>query len=126
MTEHKYIEEFTLEGKNFIYIDLSGLKQNDEFTERVNVIMPEIAKYPEKSLYTITNVESVWFVNTKSKELVSQYMKANEPYVKCGAVIGLDGIKKIMINAIFTLSGRSNMHFAFTKEQAIKWLLKHK
>jgi len=121
--EQKYTEEFSLEGKNFIYIDLSGTKSNNEFNERIKVIMPEIAKYPEKSLYTITNVENIRF-DTKSKEIVAQYMIFNKPYVKFGAVIGIDGIKKIMINAIFALSGRSNMYFAFTKEQAIEWLLK--
>ena len=123
--EHKYTEEFTLEGKDFIYIDLSGIKSNNEFNERIKVIVPEISKYPEKSLYTITNVENIRF-DTKSKEIVAQYMTTNKPYVKFGAVIGIDGIKKIMINAIFALSGRSNMHFAFTKEQAIEWLLKQK
>jgi len=119
----KYTDEFTLEGRNFIYIDLSGIKSNDEFNERIKVIEPEIAKHPEKSLYTITNVENIRF-DTKSKEIVAQYMSRNKPYVKFGSVIGIDGIKKIMINAIFTLSGRKNMHFDFTKEQAIEWLLK--
>ena len=123
MSGQKYTEEFTLEGRSFIYIDLSGIKSNDEFNERIKVIEPEIAKHPEKSVYTITNVENIRF-DTKSKEIVAQYMARNKPYVKAGSVIGIDGIKKIMINAIFTLSGRSNMHFDFTKEQAIEWLLK--
>ena len=121
----KYTEEFTLEGRNFMYIDLSGIKSNSEFNERIKVIEPEIAKHPEKSLHTITNVENIRF-DTESKEIVAQYMTRNKPYVKYGAVIGIDGIKKIMINAIFLLSGRSNMHFAFTKEQAVEWLLKQK
>ena len=121
--ENKYTEDFTLEGRNFLYIDLSGIKSNDEFTERTKIIMPEIAKYPENSLYTITNVDNIRF-DTKSKEIVAQYMVSNKPYVRFGSVIGIDGIKKIMINAIFTLSGRNNMHFDFTKEQAIEWLLK--
>ena len=123
--EQKYTEDFTLEGRNFIYIDFSGVKSNNEFKERIKVIMPEIAKYPENSLYTITNVDNIRF-DTKSKEIVAKYMTINKPYVKFGAVIGIDGIKKIMINAIFALSGRSNMYFAFTKEQAIEWLLKQK
>ena len=120
--EPTYIDEFSLEGKNFIYIDLSGIKTNDVFNERIKVIEPTISKYPENSLYTITNVESIRF-DSESKEIVAQYMARNKPYVKYGAVIGLDGIKKIMINAIFALSGRKNMHFAFTKEKAIEWLL---
>ena len=117
-----YTEEFALEGKTFIYIDLSGTKTNDDFNERIKLIEPVISKYPENSLYTITNVENIRF-DSQSKEIVAQYMTRNKPYVKYGAVIGLDGIKKIMINAIFTLSGRKNMHYAFTKEKAIEWLL---
>ena len=120
--EPTYTYEFMLDGKSFIYIDLSGLKKNDDFNERIRLIEPIIAKYPENSLYTITNVENIRF-DSQSKEIVAQYMGRNKPFVKYGAVIGLDGIKKIMINAIFTLSGRKNMHFALTKEKAIEWLL---
>ena len=121
--QQMYTDEFTIDGKSFIYIDLSGVKTNDDFNERIKLIEPAITKYPENSLYTITNVENIRF-DSESKEIVAQYMKRNKPYVKFGAVIGLDGIKKIMINAIFALSGRRNMHFAFTKEKAIEWLLK--
>ena len=121
--EQKYTEEFVLNDRNFVYIDLSNVKSNDEVIERIKVIKPVIAKHPENSLYTITNVENIRF-DTKSKEIVAEYMTHNKPYVRFGTVIGIDGIKKIMINAIFALSGRSNMHFAFTKEQAIEWLLK--
>ena len=121
--ERKYTEEFIRDGKNFIYIDLSGIKSNEEFNERILLIEPEISKHAEHSLYTITNVENIRF-DSESKKIVARYMTRNKPYVKFGAVIGIDGIKKIMINAIFTLSGRNNMQFFLTKEQAIEWLLK--
>jgi len=51
-------------------------------------------------------------------------MAHNKPYVKYGAVIGVDGIKKIMVNAIFKLCGRDNMTFISSKDAAVKWLLK--
>jgi hypothetical protein len=53
-------------------------------------------------------------------------MTHNKPYVAYGAVIGADSIKQIMLNAVFALSGRRNMHIASTKEEAIKWLLTQK
>ena len=116
------IEEFGLQGKNFMYIDLSNLMANDDFILLTQRIEPMIAKYPEHSLYTVTNIENVRF-DSKSTDLVIKYMKNNKPYVKYGAVIGLDGIKKLMVSTIVKLSGRSNMHFAFTREQAVEWLL---
>jgi len=116
------LEEFTLDGKNFIYIDFSELKENEEFIKISKTVEPIIAKYPPMSLYTITNVENIRF-DSGSKEIVANYMRNNKPYVKHGAVIGLDGIKKIMISSLFKLSGRGDLHFAFSKEQAVEWLL---
>ena len=115
-------EEFSLQGKNFIYIDLSNLMANDDFIKVTQAIEPMIAKYPEHSLYTVTNIENVRF-DSKSADLIVKYMKRNKPYVKYGAVIGMDGIKKTMVSTIVKLSGRNNIHFAFTREQAIEWLL---
>ena len=119
----EYIEEFTLREKNFIYIDLSGVKSNYDFCKRVGAIMPVIEKYPLNSLYTITNVENTRF-DSESKNSLRDYLKHNSLYVKYGTVIGMDGIKKIMAKSMFQVAGRTNMHFAFTKEQAIEWLMK--
>jgi hypothetical protein len=118
----KRIEEFKRDGRNFIYFDLSNFKSNNEFTQFIEESKPMIEKYAEKSLYTITNIENVRF-DTKTKELVAQWTEHNKPYVKFGAVIGVDGIKKMMVNMIFTMSKRANMTFASSKEHAIEWLL---
>jgi hypothetical protein len=120
----KRIEEFSRDGKNFVYIDYSGITSHSEFLKIAGEIEAVIAKYPEKSLYTITNVENVRF-DSHSKEIVRKYMEFNKPYVKYGVVIGLDGIKKMLVTAVMKLSGRTNMHFAFSKECAIEWLLKY-
>jgi hypothetical protein len=119
------IEEFTREGKKFIYFDLSNFKSNNEFTQFIEKSKPMIEKYAEHSLYTITNIENVRF-DTKTKELVAQWMEHNKPYVKFGAVTGIDGIKKIMVNMIFAMSKRTNMTFVSSKEQAIEWLLQQR
>ena len=117
------IEEFVRDGKNFIYLDLSGFMTNDEFVKLIEESKPVIEKYAERQLYTITNIESVKF-DTKTKKIVAEWMEHNKPYVKYGAVIGMDSIKKIMVNAIFALSGRKNMTSASTKEDAVAWLLR--
>jgi hypothetical protein len=116
------IDEFTVDDKNFMYIDFSNLVTNTEFLKVISEVEPIIAKYPSKSLYTITNIEKIKF-DTKSKEIVARYVKHNEPYVKHGVIIGIDGIKKVFVTAALKLGGRSNMHFAFSKEKAINWLL---
>jgi hypothetical protein len=49
-------------------------------------------------------------------------MDFNRPYVRQGAVIGLDGIKRIMVNSVLKMSGRNNMKFFHTRDEALKWL----
>jgi hypothetical protein len=39
-----------------------------------------------------------------------------------GAVIGLDGIKRIMVNSILKISGRNNMKFFRSRDEAAQWL----
>ena len=116
------VEEFTQGGKDFVYIDFSGLNMDTDFLEVIKVAEPVISKYPEKSVYTITNIANIRF-DSHTKDVAARYTEHNKPYVKYGVVIGLDGIKKMMAHAVFKLSGRSNYTFAFTKERAIEWLL---
>jgi len=118
----KRIEQFTHDDRDFVYLDLSGFKNNDDFIGFINESKPIISKYAENSLYTITNIEDIRF-DSKTKEVVAEWTECNKPYVKRGAVIGINGIKKIMVNAIFAISGRKNMIFATTKEEAVKRLL---
>jgi hypothetical protein len=117
------IEEFTQEGKDFVYYDLSDFKTNDEFREFVEAAKKYVAQHGEHSLFTITNIKDVKF-DSETKSIVAEWMEYNKPYVKFGTVIGFDGIKKIMVNAIFKLCGRKNMVFVSNKEQAVEWLLK--
>jgi len=118
----KRIEEFTRDGKNFIYFDLSGIKSNDEYMKVIEDSRQRVSKYDENSLYTITNIEGVRY-DTTTKKVVAEWMAQNKPYVKYGVCIGVDGIKRIMLNAIFALSGRKNMELALSKDLAIELLL---
>jgi hypothetical protein len=118
-------EEFIIGTRNFMFIDFSGFKNVDDFNKLIGLLKPAIAKYPLNTLNTITNLENVR-IDTDFKEIAIEYMAHNKPYVKYGVIIGIDGIKKIMANTVIKLSGRKNMFFTFTKEQAVEWILGQK
>jgi len=117
------IEEFVLSECSFIYFDLSEFETNDEYKRFVEVAKKRVAKYAEQSLFSITNIKNVRF-NSETRKIVAEWMDYNKPYIKYGAVIGFDGIKKLMVNAIFRMSGRKNMIFSSNREHATEWLLK--
>ena len=117
------IEEFSKDSKKIVYYDFSNFQMLEDYEKLIEDAKSRIVKYPMNSLLTITNIASVKF-DTSVKEAFAAWMAFNKPYVKCGAVIGVDGIKKIMANAVFVASGRSNMKCVHTREQAVEWLLK--
>lgn len=117
------IEEFSVDGKNFVYYDFSDFQLLDDYATVIEEAKLGIVKYPKNSVLTITNITNIKF-DTRVKEAIAKWMAFNKPFVKYGAVIGVGGIKRIMTNATFAASGRSNMKCLHTKEQAIEWLLK--
>lgn len=117
------IEEFKQDGKNFVYIDFSGLKTDVEFREQIELIKKTVSKYPEQSVYTITNLSDIRFDPT-IKDAVLDYLRHNKPYIKYAVIFGMDGIKKMMIDSMLKLSGRNNISCAFTKEKAIELALR--
>jgi len=117
------IEEFTVEGKSFLYFDLSEFKENSEYMELIKLAEKCITKYAEHSVLTITNIRDVKF-DSETKKIVADWMEHNKPYVIRGVVIGFDGIKRMLVNAIFKMGGRKNMVFFPNREQAVEWLLK--
>ena len=118
------IEEFTRDGKNFIYFDLSDLQKLDDFVQLMEVAKLIIAKYSELSVHTIINVKHTRF-DTSVKEVLVKWLEYNKPYVNNGVIVGINGIKKIMLDSILSMSGRMNMVCLPKKETAINWLMQN-
>ena len=116
------IEEFTRGGKTFIYIDFSNLKTNEEISQMIDRAKPVISSYPYNSVFTITNFDGLRY-DRDSKNLIIPYTEENQPYVKAGAIVGLDNFKRIMANTIFTVTGRKNLIIMNTKEEAIQFFI---
>ena len=61
------IEEFTIDGKNFMYVDVSNIKQNSGFVDVVERVKSLISQYPENSIYMILNIANISF-DTETKK----------------------------------------------------------
>ena len=116
------IEEFSRDGKNFIYIDYCGLASVEDLVELIRRAQKVIAEYPESSVYTISNIAN-FRIDSRIKEIFTNFMEFNKRYVKYGVIIGIDGIKKIMTQVLMKKTNRMNINFAFTKEGAIGLIL---
>ena len=91
-----------------------------ELLRRVEEVKKWISKQPRGSLLTITDVTKQNF----DKEIISVFSGLathNKPYVKAGAVVGIEGLLKVAYNTIMMVSGR-NMPIFETREKAMVWL----
>jgi hypothetical protein len=107
-------------GKKIFFIDFSDL----QFIDQVKAVAEEIKKYvpqqPPNSIYSLTTIEGMHF-NNSIKEVFTELAKLNKPYVKAGAIVGVDGLKQILFNGIMKLSGRDMKSFS-SMELAKEWL----
>jgi len=122
MEKTENYEEFTVEGKDIMYIDLSHIKTVEKFLAVFEKVERAIEAHPKNSLYTIANIEGT-VIDTSTRDAFVKYLEHNKPYVKKGVLIGVDGVAKIVTADMENKSGRNKFHIAFTKEKAIEWIL---
>jgi hypothetical protein len=54
---------------------------------------------------------------------MKEFTKANTPYIKAAAVVGISGLLEVAMSAVAKFSGRSFISFK-TRSEAVEWLLK--
>ena len=116
------IEEFEIDGKPFVHIDMSMLESRAELGEVAKMVGDVVSKHPEGSLYIITNIAEFW-LDSEAEAFFEQCIEHNVKYAKACAVTGIDGIKKLMVSSAAKRAGHSRIYFTFTKERAIECML---
>ena len=82
-----------------------------------------IVRQPLLSILMLTNVENLAF-NRASSNVMREYTRANDSYVRASAIIGLDRLRRVVFEAIRRASGQNMAAFA-SREQALNWLATH-
>lgn len=115
------IETFKHGEKQVICFDLSDIKSNAELRDVVENAKEAMEAFEHHSVYSITNINRIVF-DTKTKEIAADWMAFNKPFVINAAFIGATGMRKIMMNMVFALSGRTNVKLFNDMEQALDWI----
>lgn len=61
------------------------------------------------------------FFDTETVDILKEFTASNKPYVKASAVVGIKGLKKMMLDLVSKFSGRTFKQ-CDTREEAAKWL----
>lgn len=117
----KKLELIKHEGKIIVYLDFSNMRDKAEIIQLENDGADYIRSQAPKSVLTLTNMNGMFF-NNDIKKFFEEVVKGNAPYVKVGAVIGMNGLISIMYNTFIKMTGRNIRSFK-SKEEALEFLV---
>jgi hypothetical protein len=79
-----------------------------------------IAKEPPKSVLAVFDASGSVF-NNDVLNVMKEFTKANNPYIKAASVVGINGLLKIALTAVSKFSGREFITFN-SRPEAMDWL----
>ncbi len=118
----KKLETVQHMGKSIFVLDLTDANPNNvkEITEDAQV---KIASAPPKSALILTDVTGAVY-NNVSSTAIKDFSSKNTPYVKASAVVGADGLRAVLLQAVAAITKREFKTFN-TRNDALDWLANH-
>ena len=113
------IKFITHKGKQILHIDFSNCN-SQEMLGYMQEAHRVISGQPKNSVLTLTDVTNAHYNRAVSAAL-KEYTNANKPFVKAAAVVGVTGMKEVILNAIILFTRRSFSLFD-NIEKAKEWL----
>ena len=116
----KRVQVIDYKGKEIIYLDFSNCNVSEVFLV-IQMAKTIIRVQPHNSVLTLTNVTGTKY-NREVIQAMKEFANRNKPFVKAGAVIGIDGLKRVVYDAITRFSER-NLPAFDDIEKAKDWLV---
>jgi hypothetical protein len=106
-------------GTQILHIDFSNCSPQ-EMLNHMQQAQRIISAQPKNSVFTLTDVTNAHYDRQVSAAL-KEYTNANKPFVKVAAIVGVTGLKEVILNAIIFFTRRSFSLFN-SIEEAKEWL----
>jgi hypothetical protein len=114
-------EWITHQGKRILYMNLA-IKTLEELKERIKIMKPVIEKEPPKSVLCIVDVKDANF-SPEITQMIKDFAKGNEPYIKVTACIGVEGLKHVIFTGVLAFTKRKNLVLKKSRPEALDWLV---
>ena len=109
------------QGVRILLVDFSGIRPGQEFDDSLQECKEIIHAQPEGSVLALFDATDGMF-NNEVIESLKEFAKANTPYMKATALIGVKGLLKVALMTISRFSGREFKTFS-TREEALAYLV---
>ncbi len=81
----------------------------------------QIRKLPPKSALILTDATHAVY-SRDSAAALKAFSRGNTPYIKASAVVGVEGVLFILMQAVIRVTGR-HYHVCKTRAEAMEWLI---
>jgi len=105
-------------GKKILHLNFANCSV-DEVFQTIEMSKAAIRTQSPASVLTLTDVTNTAF-NRKVSEAMKEFVVHNKPYV-VAAVVGVTGLKQVILNAVMKLNGRKLTAY-HTLAEARDWL----
>lgn len=118
--DSKYWYFVTFKGKNILVNDYIGLNEQQIVIEIENILKRFLAGEVKDVLFLLDVTDAKY--NTKVAEVFHKAAKVAKPYIRKSAVVGIDGIKSIILSAVNRFSDIGIRPFN-SRNEAFEWLV---
>ncbi len=107
-------------GKPILMIDFSHLERTEDILEVIRAAKELVSRQPPSSVRTLSNVYRARYT-PPVMDAIKELAVHNRPYVTAAAVVGMEGLHRILFRAVLMFS-RRNMESFDTVDAARDWL----
>jgi len=108
-------------GKRVFNIDFTNSNIND-INNTIEIAKPMISREPMNSILCLVDTTGSRF-STEVSESMKKFSLHNKPYMKMTALVGIEGLQKVILNGVILFTGRKNLITKNTREEALDWLV---
>lgn len=110
----------TFKGKKMLMEDFTKMTPGANFTRLLKKARSVIASEPAQSVLAIFDATDCSF-NSETLAQVKEFTKANTPFIKQSAVVGMNGLLQVALSAVSKYSSRDFQTFN-SIEEAMEFL----
>lgn len=108
-------------GAQVLMMNFAGFNAAADALPHIAAAAALIAAQPPASLRTIVDVTGSK-CNIEVVESLKQFVAGNRPYIIASAIVGMNGLQRIILDGILTFSSRSNLKSFPARTEALHWL----
>ncbi len=107
-------------GKKILFIDFANAKV-DGVNDAIAEAKPMISSQPPKSVLCLVDTTGTSF-SLDISSAVKEFTMHNKPFMKMTAIVGVEGLQKIILTSVIMFTKRDNLIVKNSRQEALDWL----